>query len=191
MFKFSWLLASLSVATVGCKKAEPPRMPAAALPQAQAAAPAPVALPASASPAGMPVLATATVGGPQPDDGQHACEVELSGDITVAIGPNESRYIYVATGDCLNPTGIMRGRELVPESGSFFIEVFPPCGSDLTVCATIEANGPDMHLPKPTSRYGKLDRVLHADGAGEIEFKDLHLQVGSAPELMLKSPWNK
>ena len=176
-------------AVVACKQQQ--ASPAAAVAPPPAAAPspdpAPAPLPAPATAASPTAAVTVTTGGPQPDDGAHACEVEITGEVTATVGPTETRFVYVATGDCLDPASRVRGRAAVEADGKFFIEVFPPCGSDLTVCATVEPAG--TMEPQPTKRYGKLDQKLHAEGIGEIEFKGLQVPIADQAERTLAKTW--
>ena len=84
--------------------------------------------------------------------------------------------IVVADGDCLKPEAKVLGRSRSSEDGPFFIEVFSRWGADLSVCAALEpAEG------KATRIYGKLDKVLHAEGEGEVMFQDLRIEVKAQP----------
>jgi hypothetical protein len=59
------------------------------------------------------------------------------------------------------------------------VEVFVPWGSDLTLCAASEtAPG------KPSTLYGKAKVPMHAEAAGEVEFKNviLDLAAGQPPK---------
>lgn len=115
--------------------------------------------------------------------------MEISGEFTQTVGPDEVRVIWVAIGDCLADKADVKGRDLVAADGKFFIEVFPPCGSDLTLCASIEPKGAMPNNPLPTARYGKLERTLHAEGQGEIEFKNLHVTTGTGPVHAFATPY--
>ncbi len=177
------LAAALCFATLACGKppspvapSQPPApaAPASEVPVAEAASPA-VAAPAPASPAAAePTL----------------CEVELSGAVTAAVGSPDTPFAFVAIGDCLDPAAKVLGRDFVnKQDGKWFIEVFPPCGTDLTVCASVEPAAAMPNAPGETRRYGKLDRLLHAQGVGEIEFKELTVPVADGPPRTFATPF--
>jgi hypothetical protein len=58
----------------------------------------------------------------------------------------------------------------------FANEIFVKWGSDVSICAAaVEA--PD----KPTTIYGRAPGKLHAEKAGEVEFKDLVIELKPGP----------
>ncbi len=174
----------LSVALVACGK-----------PPSPVAAPPAVAEPATpASPVAPPAAPSPVVAAPAPASPAAAeptlCEVELSGSVTAAVGASEAPFAFVAIGDCLDPAAKVLGRDFVnKQDGKWFIEVFPPCGTDLTVCASLEPATAMPNAPGETRRYGKLDRLLHAQGVGEIEFKELAVPLSDGPPRTFDTPF--
>lgn len=157
-------------------------MPTSAAPQPVAAAPAvaatgvPVA--ATAAPLAAPAAVTppATAAAPAHPE---TCEVEVSGLLKNPPKlPAEHFYqVYMAYGDCLAKDAHILGRTSVVNSlPKFATEVFARWGSDLTLCIAAEA-GPG----KPTKLYGKASRTFHAEGLGEVEFKDITVEVKAGP----------
>lgn len=104
------------------------------------------------------------------------CEVEISGRVVV---PKEAGNVpppltVVAIGDCLAPEPDIVGFG-GSTNGRFFVEVFVPWGSDLTICAASEPT------PGAASRlYGKSPLLMHAEKTGEVEFKDVVIEVKPA-----------
>ena len=105
------------------------------------------------------------------------CEVEAEGRIVVPKrarkGPTPTTFI--AIGDCLVPEPKIVGFG-GSTFGRFFIEVFVPWGSDLSICAAIEP-APE----KPSTLYGKAPIAMHAEKEGEVEFKGLVIELKPGP----------
>ncbi len=167
------LIGLLVVVMGACtKKSEAPSMPKPAIaseepkPALAKADPVAVVIAAPATPA---VALPTAVSGTE----KRSCEVEIGGKFE---GPrrtaSEDYYIYFAIGDCLDANAKMVYRGLGSEEGNFFGEVFVPCGVDLTVCGSLEPRSLETNS-KPTTRYGKVDKSFHAEGVGEIEFRNL------------------
>ena len=103
-------------------------------------------------------------------------------------GPHEDYIVYVAKGDCRNPEQPVIARQIaVRDTATFFTEVFVPCGTDLQLCAAIEAENLDA-VPQPTNRWGHLGRSLHAEGEGEITFFNLEIPIESAAKRTFPAP---
>ena len=139
--------------------------------EAPAPAPAPAAAPAPAKPA-----PPAT------------CEVELSGRVVVPDAlrskPPKQILLYVSDKDCLDPSSRFFTIRPVGEDGAFFTEIFPPWGTDLSLCAALDEDG------KPARAYGKLDHALHAQAIGEVVFTELEIRLAKgAPRPFPKRPW--
>jgi hypothetical protein len=105
------------------------------------------------------------------------CEVEISGNVRVpkknASAPAPTTF--VAIGDCLAPSPRIVGFGGTT-NGRFFIEVFVPWGSDLTLCAASEpAPG------EPSTLYGKAKHVMHAERSGEVVFGDVLVELAPGP----------
>jgi len=132
-----------------------------AAPRPAALAPAVAAAPAVAPPAERPPL----------------CEVEISGQLRLpaAASPATAPLTFVALGDCLSPDARLLG-QAGSTRGRFFIEVFAPWGSDLTLCAASESTP-----GAPSTLYGKAPGILHAAATGEVEFKDLVVELTPGP----------
>ena len=81
---------------------------------------------------------------------------------------------FVAIGDCLGG-GKMVGHGGTTD-GRFFVEVFVPWGSDLTLCAASRP-GPGQ----PSTLYGKAKIPMHAEKTGEVEFKNVVVEVAKGP----------
>lgn len=175
------LAALTSGALSGCDKSPSP-MPTSAAPLPVAAAPAvaatgvPVAATAAPLAAPAAVAPPATAAAPAHPE---TCEVEVSGLLKNPPKlPAEHFYqVYMAYGDCLAKDAHILGRTSVVNSlPKFATEVFARWGSDLTLCIAAEA-GPG----KPTKLYGKATRTFHAEGLGEVEFKDITVEVKAGP----------
>lgn len=83
--------------------------------------------------------------------------------------------VFVAVGDCLaeNPKIVGFAGS---NKGKFFVEVFVPWGSDLTICAASEPTD-----KAPSKLYGKGAIAMHAEAAGEVEFKDVAIDLAPGP----------
>lgn len=107
------------------------------------------------------------------------CEVELSGHLKVK-GPKlpagaASPLTFVALGDCMAPSPRVVGFS-GSTRGRFFVEVFVPEGSELTLCAALESTPGG-----PSTLYGKAARTMVAHGRGEVEFKNLVVELAPGP----------
>jgi hypothetical protein len=94
----------------------------------------------------------------------------MGGRVDQTVTGNRMIAIYVASDDCTKPDARIITRAAGKGDGSFFAEAWVPCGTQLSLCAAVEARAPYDGEPKPTRRWGKLDRPLLAQGQGEIEF---------------------
>lgn len=103
------------------------------------------------------------------------CEVEMGGMVK-GIPTGKFANIIVSDQDCLAPGARLLGRSGVTREGKFFYEVYTKWGSDLTVCIAVESEP-----GKPSTVYGKAPRALHAEAAGEVEFKDLEITIAPGP----------
>src|SRR5439155_22560543 len=105
------------------------------------------------------------------------CEVEVSGNVVLpaAFASEPAPMTFVALGDCLAPSAKMLGFGGSCR-GRFFVEVFAPWGSDLTLCAASEPSP-----GAPSTLYGKAKIAMHAEHTGEVEFKDVVVELASAP----------
>lgn len=131
--------------------------------------------------------ALAVAGGSQasPPAGKAApqtCEVEITGTVKVKKGAAPaasagaaSPLTFVAVGDCLAPeprivgfSGSTRGR--------FFVEVFVPEGTELSLCAALESTPGGA-----STLYGKAAKKMVARGRGEVEFKNLVVELAPGP----------
>lgn len=105
------------------------------------------------------------------------CEVEIAGTVRVPRKFKKAPppLTFVAIGDCLAPSP-----QIVGFGGStfgrFFVEVFVPWGSDLTICAASESKPGG-----PSTLYGKAALVMHAEKGGEVEFHDVKIDVAPGP----------
>jgi hypothetical protein len=116
------------------------------------------------------------------------CEVEMGGKLTgVDIPKGFETIVYVTLGDCLAPDAHVLTRAIGTAEATFFAEVFVPCGVDLMVCGSFEPTSLDT-APQSTTLYGKLDRKLHAEGEGEIEFRDLAVPLVHGPARTFPAP---
>lgn len=150
------MVGTMLAAGAGCSSPAP----AAPLPRTGAAAP----------------VAPAAAAEPTP-----LCEVEIAGNLT-APPDVPAPMVFVALGDCLaeKPRVIGYGGS---HKGRFFVEVFAPWGSDLTLCAASEPT------PGAASRlYGKAAMVMHAEAKGEVEFKDVKLTLAPGPARAFPRP---
>lgn len=106
-----------------------------------------------------------------------ACEVEISGQIHL---PRRSPHapapmIFVALGDCLAPAPHIVGFG-ESNGGGFFVETLVPWGADLSICAASEpAPG------QPSQLYGKSPITIHAEKTGEIEFRNVTIDLAAGP----------
>lgn len=175
------LAALTSGALSGCDKSPSP-MPTSAAPLPVAAAPAVAATGVPVAATAAPLAAPAAVAPPATAAATahpETCEVEVSGLLKNPPKlPAEHYYqVYMAYGDCLAKDAHILGRTSVVNSlPKFATEVFARWGSDLTLCIAAEA-GPG----KPTKLYGKATRTFHAEGLGEVEFKDITVEVKAGP----------
>lgn len=132
--------------------------------------PPPAAAPVAAA-AGSSTAADAAPSHPR------VCEVEITGHVRMPKGQEKAPppLTFVAVGDCLAPSAKVLGFGGTT-SGAFFVEVFAPWGSDLTLCAASEAS------PGGESRlYGKSPLVMHAEKTGEVAWKDVVVELAPGP----------
>jgi hypothetical protein len=167
-------------APIGCDPSAPPapassapaKAPAAASASASAAAPAPALAPTTGASTAPPAPPPGDAGVTPPK----VCEVEISGHVKMPRTPPGTPIpqTIVAIGDCLGD-GKVVGRGGTTDS-RFFIEVFVPWGSDLSICAA-SAAAPDQ----PSTLYGKAKIPMHAEKAGEVEFRDVVIELAKGP----------
>ena len=153
-----WAVLAAAIALAGCQKPAPPAAPTAA---ATPVAPLPPSL---------------------PDFRGERCEVEMGGQVQQIVTGNRAIAVYISPGDCAAPGARIIERAMASGDGSFFAEVWVPCDTTLTVCAAVEPRVPVDGLPKPTRRWGKLERALVATGKGEIEFFGLSWLLADHPD---------
>lgn len=158
------LLILMFAALAGCT-AQPALGPDASVPEVEAvlaAAPAAVA----------PAPAAGRV------ESTPLCEVEIAGRLVVPERLRQRAHnptVFVAIGDCLAPAPRIIGSS-GSTRGRFFIEVFAPWGSDLSLCAASESQPGG-----PSTLYGKATVAMHAEAKGEVEFKDVMVQLAPGP----------
>ena len=88
---------------------------------------------------------------------------------------------FVAVGDCLGDGKVVGNGGTT--NGRFFIEVFVPWGSDLTLCAaSVPAPG------KPSTLYGKAKIPMHAEKTGEVEFRGVVVDLAPGPARTFSPP---
>ncbi len=106
----------------------------------------------------------------------------MSGRVGQVVSGNRAIIVYTGVDDCMAPQARILDRTEALGDGEFFAEVFVPCGTKLSLCATIEKKvNPDARS-LPTTRYGKLHETLLAEGVGEIEFANLGIALKDGPE---------
>lgn len=204
--RLSIIFIVLGCMVSGCKKEPPPPQPgpelnpeaadkgAVALPAAASAVAAPTAASPTAVPAALPAATTvivtpegtkivtietgAAIAAPPPGK---LCEVEMTGRIADVPVPAGNNYIvYVGIKTCMGPDAYLLSRAIGNPGGDFFAEVFVACGTQLALCGSVEKLGIKS---VPTKRYGVLGRPLLAQGVGEIEYKNLRLDLQDGPEI--------
>jgi hypothetical protein len=100
------------------------------------------------------------------------CEVEILGNVHLPKGYKGPPPIaFVAIGDCLAPSPNIVGA-IAATPQVFFVEVMVPQNTELTVCAASEPKPGE-----PSKLYGKDPRVFHAAGFGEVEFRDVVVEL--------------
>jgi len=111
------------------------------------------------------------------------CEVEIGGRVTL---PKDSHanppMTFVAIGDCLAEHPQMIGFGGTTNNG-YFIEVFAPWGSDLTICAASEPSP-----GQPSTLYGRSKLSMHAEAAGEVTFHDVLIELKEGPPKTFPRP---
>jgi len=156
------VLIPLILACNPAEKSEPPSPPPPAAP-APVLAPVPVPVPA---PVPQPTPVPAAPSRPK------NAEVEAHGKVDVPKSVKNPVRVFVSTADCLDPEGKILGHVDIAFNGGFFLEVFPPWGSDLTYCAAeIPPDG------KPSMWYGKARGKFHAEQEGEVYFGNMSIPM--------------
>lgn len=178
-----WVIAAWMLAC-GCRKAVD--VPVAQ----QRAQPEPLPAMATETAAAVAPAATPTVAEPPADA---LCEVEMAGQLTPVLDARDALAVYVSVDDCMAPDARMVARMPTLPNQPFFVEVFVPCGMELSLCAAVEPRLTVGDVPKPTRRYGQLPRRLKAVGEGEIEFKELTWQLADGPQRTFADgiPWSQ
>jgi hypothetical protein len=168
------VLALGLLAPLGCSREAPPA-PAAAARSIAAGSIAPVPASASASASARAVSAAASADAASAP--ARLCEVEISGQVRLSPKDKDAPdpLVFVALGDCLDPASRIVGFGGTAK-GRFFVEVFVPWGSDLTVCAASESSPGG-----PSTLYGKAKVRMHAERAGEIEYKGVGIDLAKGP----------
>ena len=114
-------------------------------------------------------MATAKPGVPH-----QSVEVELFGTVAPPPGHDVVRIeISVSGEDCSKADAKILGRIPLSMNGKFFIEVIPPWGTDLTVCAS----GETKHGGVTTKVSGKAEKTFRAEGVGEVIFQDIVIKL--------------
>jgi hypothetical protein len=93
-------------------------------------------------------------------------EVEVRGRVTLpATGAPTGRPLVVVTdGPCFQPGTHYLGTARPDPAHPYFIEIFPPSGTRLEVCAALLAEG-----SRETPWWGRAPQgPLRAEGAGEV-----------------------
>jgi hypothetical protein len=112
------------------------------------------------------------------------CEVEVFG--TLKLPPKVKApgdlFVYVADNDCLAPDAHILGRTGSGPEGRMFIEVFTKWGADITICGALEEPG------KPARYYGKAEGKFHAEGEGEVMFRDVVVNLKAGPPRKFPQP---
>ena len=162
----------LVLSLAACNR-ESPSPPASSSATGLPAPTAPPALPSAAAP-------------PDPTPAPHGltCEVEIAGNLQLPPGAprgDASYYVFVTLGDCLAEGAKVLGWG-GNTNGRFFVEVFVPWGSDVSLCAV------SMPPPgKPATLYGRTP-LLHAEKRGEVEFKGLVVALRPGPPHLFPRP---
>ena len=135
-----------------------------------------------ASPSAPPKIAAAPPSASAPASHPDKVEVEITGLVELPKGykPKGTIYVYVSHKDCLATDAPVLGRVQPPDSMRFFIEVFPPWASDITICAAEDAGE-----GKPSTLYTKATGTFHAEKTGEVNFDNVKLVLSTQPAKML------
>ncbi len=123
-----------------------------------------------------------------PPTGMAICEVELAGRVSETVTGNRAIVTYVSEGDCLAPEARILARSPALGDGEFFAEVFVPCGTKLGICASVEPRVNPDQVPLASRHYAALNRLLTAQGSGEIEFFGLAWAMRDADEKTFAAP---
>ncbi len=169
------LFVVVSVATlsaVACKdppKEEPSTKTALAAPTASASN-ASNASSAVASAANAMASASPSAKAAHPEE----CEVEIFGTVTLPkdAPKGQKAIVYVAQNDCLADDAKILGHQAAGDDGKFMIEVFPKWGTDITICAALDAGE-----GKPAVHYAKAAGKFHAEAVGEVTFNEVKLDL--------------
>jgi|GEM_PF-2217023 len=165
----SLFLAFFGCLALSCGKSDP----GGAAPAASSASSASPR--ASASAAVRPMMPKHVTPLPSASAGSHPenCEVEFFGQVKpVEAGKTPPVVFASLSPDCLAPAPMNIGQSSTQPDGKFFLEVFVKWGSDITLCA-YQPTGED----KPAKLYGKAAGPFHAEKEGEIEFKNVTIEM--------------
>ncbi|MCU0658400.1 MAG: hypothetical protein MUF64_25020 [Polyangiaceae bacterium] len=166
--------SGLAVAALGLLACnESPPAPAPAAPSASARPRVAPAASASIKPAMAPPASASA-----PRVHPEICEVEFFGQVGPVDPKKPAPVVFASYGDCLAPGAGNIGQTSPEPNGKFFLEVFVKWGSDLTLCSyQPAAPGSD----KPTKLYGKAAGPFHAESEGEVEFKNVQIEMKEGP----------
>lgn len=146
---------------------------------APAASTSPPAAVKSAAPAASMAASAVASAAPAASGKAHpeTCEVEFFGQVKPVENTKLTPVVFASYDDCLSPAPRNIGQSSTQPDGKFFLEVFVKWGSDLTLCAYQPTAG-----DKPTKLYGKAAGPFHAEKEGEVEFKNvtIDLKAGTA-----------
>ena len=110
-------------------------------------------------------------------------EVEMSGKVEIPPRLRTKRIkIYVAEQDCLDEKSKVFGVVAAGKDGKFFVEVFAPTGSYLSLCVAV-----DDGEGNASRAYGALPRKLRAVGTGEVVFPSLAIELKVGPPHLFRS----
>ena len=105
---------------------------------------------------------------------QTLVEVEVMGTVSAPKAPAGKILVVLTDGPCFQLGSHYVGTQPVPKPGQrYFIEVFPPEGTDLWACAVLVVGG-----NRTTPWVGRAKRSpLRAKGHGEVIFDPIDIEI--------------
>ncbi|MBL9003098.1 MAG: hypothetical protein JNJ46_02565 [Myxococcales bacterium] len=172
-----FLCGLIGLGCVGCQK-QPERSSAAAA-QVHAAASASKDAAASDRPS-QPVPPEPAPAREPFVDPLGAATLELSGAVVFPPGapPPGRVFVLVSPGDCLDAATTPLRRMPATEDGAFILHALATPGSELTVCAFVQAGSSDV---SPALFYGQSATRIRVEKTDDLVLRDLQVPLRAGP----------
>jgi hypothetical protein len=108
-------------------------------------------------------------------------EIEVRGKVEAPGAPAGKAVVVLTDGPCFQPGSHYLGAMPARVGQKYFIEIFPPRGTRIDVCAALVVNG-----VRTTAWHGRAAKApLLAEGQGDVAMNDIDVKIAKQKPISL------